>query len=119
MNQNHGLKNPDDAKAIARHEVLCTLEDVIRESARCLKPGGRFAMVHRPHRLAEMMRLMAAYGLEPKRIRMVHPYVESEANMVLLEASRGGNPWMKAEPPVIVFEKPAVYTREIRKVYGY
>ena len=92
MNQNHGLKNPDDAKAIARHEVLCTLEDVIRESARCLKPGGRFAMVHRPHRLAEMMRLMAAYGLEPKRIRMVHPYVESEANMVLLEASRGGNP---------------------------
>ena len=119
MNQNHGLKNPDDAKAIARHEVLCTLEDVIRESARCLKPGGRFAMVHRPHRLAEMMRLMAAYGLEPKRIRMVHPYVESEANMVLLEASRGGNPWMKAEPPVIVFEKPGVYTREIRKVYGY
>lgn len=119
MNQNHGLKNPDDAKAIARHEVLCTLEDVIRESARCLKPGGRFAMVHRPHRLAEMMRLMAAYGLEPERIRMVHPYVESEANMVLLEASRGGNPWMKAEPPVIVFEKPGVYTREIRKVYGY
>ena len=76
-------------------------------------------MVHRPHRLAEMMRLMAAYGLEPKRIKMVHPYVDAEANMVLLEATRGGNPWMKAEPPVIVFEKPGVYTREIREVYGY
>ena len=119
MNQNHGLKNPDSAKAIARHEVLCTLEDVIRESARCLKPGGRFAMVHRPHRLAEMMQLFAAYGLEPKRIRMVHPYRDAEANMVLLEASRGGRPWMKAEAPIIVFEKPGVYTEEIRETYGY
>ena len=81
--------------------------------------GSHFTGLEIQEEMAEMMRLMAAYGLEPKRIRMVHPYVESEANMVLLEASRGGNPWMKAEPPVIVFEKPGVYTREIRKVYGY
>lgn len=119
MNQNHGLRNPQEAKAIARHEVLCTLEDVIREAARLLRPGGRFAMVHRPQRLAEIMRLFGNYRLEPKRLKLVHPYRDSEANMVLIEAVRGGNPGMKVEKPVIVFEKQGEYTEEIRETYGY
>ena len=119
MNQNHGLKNPSEAKALARHEILCTLEDVIREAAKCLRPGGRFAMVHRPHRLTEMMALMAKYKLEPKRMKLVHPYIGEEANMILIEATRGGNPWMKVEAPIIVYEKPGVYTQEIYDIYGY
>ncbi|WP_434310533.1 tRNA1(Val) (adenine(37)-N6)-methyltransferase [Hominifimenecus sp. rT4P-3] len=119
MNQNHGLKNPSEPKAIARHEILCTLEDVIREAARCLKPGGRFAMVHRPHRLGEIFSLMKAYQLEPKRMKMVHPNREADANMVLLEASRGGNPWLKVEKPLIVYREPGVYCQEIYDIYGY
>ena len=71
----HGIANPSDAKAIARHEVLCTLEDILRESARMLKPRGRFYMVHRPFRLAEILSKMIEVGIEQKRMRMVHPYI--------------------------------------------
>ena len=115
----HGLKNPGDAKAIARHEVLCTLEDVVREGAGLLKPGGRFYMVHRPRRLIEIITTMKAYKLEPKRMKFVHPYRDREANMVLIEAVRGGGSLLKAEPPVIVFDSPGVYSEEIRTTYGY
>ena len=73
MNDAHGLKNPGDVKAISRHEVLCTLEDVVREGTKALKPGGRFYMVHRPHRLAEIITVMRQYKLEPKRMKFVHP----------------------------------------------
>lgn len=119
MNDAHGLKNPDLSKAIARHEVLCTLEDVLREAAMLLKPGGRMYMVHRPHRLAEIITLMQKYKLEPKRMKMVHPFVHKEANMVLLEAFRGGRPMIKVEAPVIVYQEPGIYTDEIYAIYGY
>ena len=89
MNDAHGLKNPDLPKAIARHEVLCTLDDVAREAAKLLRPGGRFYMVHRPHRLIEIITALTKYKLEPKRMKMVHPFVDKEANMVLIEAVRG------------------------------
>ena len=119
MNDAHGLKNPGDVKAISRHEVLCTLEDVIREGTRALKPGGRFYMVHRPHRLAEIITVMKQYKLEPKRMKFVHPFVDKDANMVLIEAVRGGGAWLKLEPPVIVYKEPGVYTDEIYEIYGY
>ena len=119
MNESHGLKNPEDAKAIARHEVKCTLEDVVREGVKVLKPGGRFYMVHRPRRLIEIIQTMKDYGLEPKRMKLVHPYRDREANMVLLEAVRGGGPLLKVEAPVIVFEENGEYAEEIRTTYGY
>lgn len=119
MTDRHGLANPEDAKAIARHEILCSLEDVIRESARLLKPQGRFYMVHRPFRLAEIMALMRQYSLEPKRMKMVHPFLDREPNMVLIEGLRGGNPRITVEKPLIIFQEPGVYTDEIRKIYGY
>ena len=115
----HGLKNDNEAKYIARHEVLCTLEDVVREAAGLLRPGGRFYMVHRPRRLSEIMAAFHRWHLEPKRMKLVHPFVDREANMVLLEAVRGGGVMMKVEAPVIVFQAPGVYSREIRDVYGY
>ena len=90
MHGNHGLTNPHLPKAIARHEVLCTLEDVISQTAQLLKPRGRFYMVHRPFRLAEIMGLMMQYKLEPKRMRLVYPYVDREPNMVLIEGLLGG-----------------------------
>ena len=119
MTGQHGLTNPNEAKAIARHEILCTLEDIIRESAKLLKPQGRFYMVHRPFRLAEIMVLMHKYGLEPKRMQLVYPFVDKEPNMVLLEGLRGGNPRVTVEKPLIVYKKPGVYTDEIYDIYGY
>ena len=119
MNDAHGLKNPDLPKAIARHEVLCTLDDVVREASRVLKAGGRFYMVHRPHRLAEIITVLRGYKLEPKRMKMVHPFADRDANMVLIEAVKGGGVFLKMEAPVIVFKEPGVYADEIRDVYGY
>ena len=119
MTNKHGLVNPSDAKAIARHEILCTLEDVIAQTAKLLKPGGNFYMVHRPFRLAEIMVLLHTYKLEPKRMQLVYPYVDKEPNMVLIEANRGGKPRMTVEKPLIVFREPGVYMPEITDIYGY
>lgn len=119
MNDRHGLRNPELPKAIARHEIMCTLEDVVREGAKLLKPGGRFYMVHRPGRLVEIIQVLREYHLEPKRMKFVHPFVDKEPNMVLFACSRGGKPQVRVEPPLIVFEKPGVYTREITEIYGY
>jgi len=119
MNDSHGLKNPTEVKAISRHEVLCTLEDVVREGAKVLRPGGRMYMVHRPHRLIEILGTMTKYKMEPKRMKMVHPFKDKEANMVLIEAVRGGGAWMRVEAPVVVYKEPGVYTDEIYDIYGY
>ena len=110
MTDTHGLKNPDMPKAIARHEVLCTLDDVVREGAKVLKPGGRFYMVHRPFRLVEIFQTMTKYKLEPKRMKLVYPMADREPNMVLIEGIRGAKSMLKIEKPLIVYEKPGVYT---------
>lgn len=117
MTNHHGLKNPTDAKAIARHEVLCSLEDVICQTARVLVPGGRCYFVHRPFRLVEIFTLMKQYKLEPKRMRLVYPYKDREPNMVLIEGVRGGGPQLTVEAPLIVYEAPGVYTQEIYDLY--
>ena len=119
MTDKHGLTNPSDAKAIARHEILCTLEDVVAQTAKLLRPGGNFFMVHRPFRLAEIIVLLRTYKLEPKRMQLVYPYADKEPNMVLLEANRGGRPRMTVEKPLIIFKEPGVYMPEIRDIYGY
>ena len=115
----HGLTNPEEPKAIARHEVLCTLEDVVSRTAKLLKPGGHFYMVHRPFRLAEIMTMLVKYKLEPKRMQLVYPYIDKEPNMVLIEAVRGGRSRMTVEKPLIVYQSPGVYMREIYDIYGY
>ena len=115
----HGLQNPEDAKAIARHEVLCTLEDVVSQAAAVLRPGGHFFMVHRPFRLAEIIRVMSSYKLERKRMQLVYPFADKEPNMVLIEGTRGGNPRMSVEKPLIIYKQPGVYTDEIYDIYGY
>lgn len=115
----HGLKNPDAPRAIARHEILCTLEDIISQSARLLKPGGDFFMVHRPFRLAEIMALLHEYKLEPKRMQLVYPFVDKEPNMVLIEAKRGGRPRLQVEKPLIIYKEAGVYMPEIYDIYGY
>ena len=114
----HGENSPLEAKAIARHEVLCTLDDILRESARLLMPKGHFYMVHRPFRLAEILSKMVEYRIEPKRLRLVYPYIDKEPNMILIEGLRGGKSRMTVEPPLIVYKEPGIYTDEIYKLYG-
>lgn len=115
----HGLKNPDSPKAIARHEILCTFEDVARVTQKLLKPGGHFFLVHRPFRLAEIITVLCSHHLEPKRMRLVYPFVDHEPNMVLIDSVRGGKPRLTVDPPLIVYESPGKYTQEIYDVYGY
>lgn len=119
MAQNHGIKNPQSPKAIARHELLCTLEDIVRKASRLLVPGGRFYMVHRPFRLAEIMVLLTSCRLEPKRIRFVHPFVDREPSMVLLECHKGGKSRVTVEKPLILYSEPGCYTEEIKREYGF
>ena len=114
----HGLANPDSAKAIARHEVLCTLDDILRESSKMLKYGGRFYMVHRPFRLVEILTKMTAVNIEPKRMRLVYPYIDKEPNMVLIEGIKNAKSRIEVEPPLIVYEKDGDYTRRIYDLYG-
>lgn len=113
----HGLTNPHMPKAIARHEILCTLEDVVSQAAKLLGDRGRFYMVHRPFRLTEIMNVLTKYKLEPKRMQLVYPYIDREPNMVLIEALKGGNSRITVERPLIVYEKPGVYTKEILEMY--
>lgn len=115
----HGIRNDQDAKAIARHEILCDLDDILRESAKMLKAGGRFYMVHRPFRLAEILSKMVEYRIEPKRMQLVYPFVDKEPNMVLIEGLRGGKSRITVEKPLIVYKEPGVYTDEIYEIYGY
>lgn len=105
MLSEHGLKNPDDARAIARHEVLCSLDDILRESMRLLQDKGRFYMIHRPFRLTEIMIKMNHYKIEPKRIQFIYPHIDREPAMVLIEGVRGAKSRVTVEPPIVIYEK--------------
>lgn len=119
MTDNHGLVNPDMPKAIARHEILCSLEDVIGAADYVLKPNGRLYMVHRPFRLVDIITTLTAHKLEPKRIQFVYPYVNKEPNMVLIEAIKGAKRRVTVEDPLIVYDAPGKYTDAILEIYGY
>ncbi|MBN2221261.1 MAG: tRNA1(Val) (adenine(37)-N6)-methyltransferase [Vallitaleaceae bacterium] len=117
MDAGKGLTNPSSMKAIARHEVLCDLDDVLRVAGRLLKVGGRFYMVHRPHRLMGILETMKKYQLEPKRIRMVHSHLDREATMVLIEGVRQGKPMVKVEAPLIIYGADGEYTQDVKGIY--
>ncbi|MCZ8517530.1 tRNA1(Val) (adenine(37)-N6)-methyltransferase [Paenibacillus filicis] len=113
----NGEQNVNAHIAAARHEVFCTLDDVVRVSSRLVKSGGKVAMVHRPSRLIDICCTMRQYRLEPKRIRFVHPRADMEANMVLIEAMRDGKPEIRTLPPLIVYKQGTEYTEELMDVY--
>ena len=119
MTGQHGLTNALEAKTIARHEVLCSFDDIAKEASAVLKTKGRFYLVHRPFRLAEIMSKMVEYKIEPKRMRLVYPYIDKEPNMVLIEGLRGGKSRVTMEKPLIVYKEQGVYTDEIYDIYGY
>ncbi len=118
MIASHGFSGPNSSKAIARHELLCTLDDILLAADWLLVPGGHFVMVHRPFRLAEIFHKMKMRRLEPKRMRLVYPYVDKEPNMVLIDGIKGARERITVEAPLIVYEKDGKYTEEINHIYG-
>ena len=115
--KNSGIINEEDTLTIARHEITCTLEDVIFHSSKILKSGGNFYMVHRPERLVDIMTLMRKYHVEPKRIRFVHPNSHAAPNLVLIEGVRSGRAFLKFEKPLFVYQEDGSYTDEIYQIY--
>ena len=113
-----GLLNPSDSKKCARHEIFCNLEDVVSAAAKMLVPGGRFTVVYRPDRLAELIFTLKSHKLEPKRMRLVHSRFGDKPNLVLLESTRGGNSELHIDPPLYVYKNENEYTDEIEKIYG-
>lgn len=117
--ENHGgIQNKTDNLTIARHEILCSLEDIIKASATLLKPGGKLSMIHRPERLADILCLMRSHKIEPKRLRFVHPSPSKTATMIMVEGTRQGNPKLFLEPPLYVHDENGNYTEEINEIYG-
>ncbi|HAG68691.1 MAG TPA: SAM-dependent methyltransferase [Lachnospiraceae bacterium] len=118
MIYDHGLLNESREKAVARHEILCTFDDIAKQSARILKEGGRLYIIHRPFRLADIFESLRRYHLEPKRMRLVQSYADKEPSMVLMEAVKGGRARLNVERPLVIYESMNVYTREIYEIYG-
>ena len=118
MKDTTAIKNPDLHMAIARHELLTDLETVINIASKLLKESGKFFMVHRPSRLSEIFASMRQNRIEPKRLRFIHPYIESKANLVLIEGAKGSGVWLDVEPPLVVYKDKNVYKDEVLKIYG-
>lgn len=118
MEKGGGLLNQSDAKAISRHELLCTLGDVISSAAGLLKPGGKFFMVHRPHRLADIIYQMRDSGIEPKQLRLVYPSPDRKPNLVLIGGARNGNPELRVLEPLFIYDNQGNYSGEIEEIYG-
>ncbi|MGE8207433.1 tRNA1(Val) (adenine(37)-N6)-methyltransferase [Heyndrickxia sp. NPDC080065] len=109
-------KNVNEHFAIARHEILCTLEDVIMVSSKLLRQGGKAAFVHRPERLMDILTLMRKYRLEPKRLRFVYPKQGKEANTILVEGIKDGNRDLKVLPPLFIYQEENQYTEEVQEI---
>ena len=113
-----GILSSTDTVTLSRHEVLCSLEDIVRVSSIILEPLGKLCMIHRPDRLADILCLMRKYGIEPKRLRFVHPSAGKTATMILVEGARQGKPRLFLDPPLYIYESPGVYSEEIHQIYG-
>ena len=112
-----GKSSPNPCIAIAREELMCTLEDVCRAASWYVKWGGSFCMVHRPERLAEAMHIMSTCGLEPKRLRLVCGRLGQAPNLVLIEAKRGASPGLTVMPPLALYDSDGNETDEVKKIY--
>lgn len=114
---NAGFVGETSAKSIARHEILCTLEDIIAGAASVLGTKGRFYMIHRPNRLTDIIAMMRKHKIEPKTLRFVQPFVDKDPTMMLIEGAKDGNAWLNVLPPLVVYESVGKHTEEILQIY--
>ena len=116
---NHNI-NPLDSKAIARHEILATLDDIVKEASLLLKQKGRLAMVHRPDRLVEILETFKKYKIEPKRLQFIYPKRNKECNQILIEGVKDGQMGnLRILPPLYVYNDDNKWTKEVLKIYNY
>ncbi len=113
-----GLLSLGDERAVARHELMLSLKDLVQAGALMLKHHGKFCIIHLPERLTDIIRVMNACGMEPKRLRPVHSNASSEAKMVLVEAVKGARTGMKVERPLFIFDETGNYTEEMQRMYS-
>lgn len=113
-----GIVNPSDEMAIARHEIMCNIEDVIIAARTVLKDNGRMFMVHRPERLIDIFTVMRKYKIEPKRAQMIHPNTKKPPNIVLVEGQRDGGSFLKWEKPLFVYNDDGQFSEDINQIYG-
>jgi tRNA1Val (adenine37-N6)-methyltransferase len=116
--ENTGVTSIEKKQLISRHEIECTLEDIISISYRLLKDKGEFYMVHRAERLVDIMYYLRKYRLEPKNIRLVQPKENKEPNLILIKAKKNGGQGLKFDRPLIVYNEDGTYTEEILKIYN-
>lgn len=114
---NTGVKSVEDKQLISRHEVECTLEDIIEKSSKLLKDLGEFYMVHRAERLVDIMCLLRKYKLEPKNIRFVHSKENEKPNLILVRAVRSAKEFLKIDKPLVIYKENGEYTDEILEIY--
>lgn len=112
-----GRLNCEEEKAIARHEIMLTLDELAAAAAALLQTRGRFCLIHHPNRLGEIIVALKKRGLEPKRLRFVHSSPATEAKMVLIEAVKGGNPGLKVEKPSYMYREDGNYADEMKAMY--
>ena len=112
-----GMVNPENAKSLARHEISCTLEDVLQTAATVLKLHGRFYMVHRPKRLTEILAGMERVGIAPRTLRFVHSHSGDQASLLLVSGMRGGGKELRVAPPLILYGEDGQYTPEVYEIY--
>ena len=110
--------NNNKHKTIARHEISLNLNDVILSARKLLKNGGKIAIIHRTDRLVDIVDSMRKYNLEPKRLKFVYPFKNSESNLVLIEGSKNGKPGIKVECPIVVHNDDGSYSKEINFMFS-
>lgn len=115
--KNSSKLNNNDIKTVARHEIEMTLEDIFSVAKKILKNNGIISIVHRPERMVEIIELMRKNNIEPKKIQFVYPKYKSEANMLLIEGSKNGNPGLKVLPPLYVHDEEGNYLDEIKELF--
>ena len=115
MNAGGGIVNPSDALAVARHEIACTLEDVVKNARKMLKPCGKLYMVHRGDRLCDVICVMRKYNMEPKRLQIVYPKSDRAASLILIEAAENGRPMLKLDKPIFMYDENGNYLQSLKE----
>ena len=110
--------NENKVKSIARHEIEMELEDVMIISKALLKNEGSLVLVHRTERLIEIIELMKKYNIEPKRMRLIYPKVNTESNLVLIDGRKNGKDGLKILPPLYIHNEDNSYTKEVLEMFG-
>lgn len=115
---NTGLKSEDEKNLVSRHEIECTLEDIIQKSYKVLKDRGVFFMVHRPERLVDILCVMRKNRIEPKELKFVFPKISSKPSLVLIKGIKNAKEFLKVEKNLIIYNEDGTYTKELLNIYG-